>query len=40
MCLEKPQLQYQPRSNQSPKRLTFKKYCSYCNKHTLHQETK
>ncbi|WP_349402137.1 LSU ribosomal protein L33p [Candidatus Phytoplasma solani] len=21
-------------------RLTLKKYCSYCNKHTLHQETK
>ncbi|WP_081475352.1 50S ribosomal protein L33 [Candidatus Phytoplasma australiense] len=21
-------------------RLNLKKYCSYCNKHTLHQETK
>ncbi|MBT1576596.1 50S ribosomal protein L33 ['Elaeagnus angustifolia' witches'-broom phytoplasma] len=29
-----------PRANQNSKRLTLKKYCSYCNKHTLHQETK
>lgn len=29
-----------PRANPNSKRLTLKKYCSYCNKHTLHQETK
>ncbi|EKB56781.1 50S ribosomal protein L33 [Falseniella ignava] len=41
-CIECGQRNYQMTPTQMGKttRLEVKKYCRYCNKHTLHKETK
>ncbi|MEG6587004.1 50S ribosomal protein L33 [Dendrosporobacter sp. 1207_IL3150] len=41
-CVECKQRNYQSNKNKKndPDRLEFNKYCKFCQKHTLHKETK